>query len=726
MINYRQDNTRVHGIRDWIAILVITFGLLLTGIHLHSISSTAVDPIGKSDFKTSMPHPASGLIPAPSIYILSDDDWETGPFNSWVNGSGTWEDPYVFRNFFMDLASSESWGFYIHLSQKVFQIINCTIIGSMNGIYLDNAGNGTLLNNTCIGSLFGIRLNAASNNTITGNNCTNFSSTGIEVITSNNNTLTSNTCQGNSSTLAMYFQGAHNNSVIRNYCNGTNGIRFDTSNQNNITGNTLTENNNAIYLTSANNNTISGNQCTGNSGSGCLLQFAENNTVASNNCSGNAAYGIILNAECYHNLLVDNNCTDNSYGILAYPTTEFNTLLGNNCSANIFDGIYVFQTSNNSLIGNNCTGNAQSGINLNSAGNISVSGNNCSMNGQYGIYANSGSNNTLTGNNCTGNVDIGIHLFESSNFTLESNLCQDNNDGIWLTSSNNCTLVGNNCTHNSMYGIYITSSNATMISGNTCSRDSRGILLTVSSFFGEVRYNWIRRFSTGSISNDNPTNNIHDNFITADTLLASFSTNSSSIYWGQQVEFTDMTTGAIGTLAYQWNFGDGTGNSTESHPVHQFNTRGTWMVNFTVTDTEGEIAAFQLEITVNAWPLVVSYASNVNEVVAGNSVMFSGTTIGGVAPYTYQWSFGDNTANATTESVTHQFSSPGTYTVTLTVVDADGTMQVYQHVVNVSEVPTNPPPDNTWVIVLVVAGIVAIVGIMLLLRAKRVKGNKNN
>src|SRR5207249_6115059 len=54
---------------------------------------------------------------------------------------------------------------------------------------------------------------------------------------------------------------------------------------------------------------------------------------------------------------------------------------------------------------------------------------------------------------------------------------------------------------------------------------------------------------------------------------------------------------------------------------------------------------------------------------SGSPVVFNATTTGGVSPYTFSWDFGDGLAS-TGSTVTHTFSTGGTFTVVLTVTDA--------------------------------------------------------
>jgi len=57
--------------------------------------------------------------------------------------------------------------------------------------------------------------------------------------------------------------------------------------------------------------------------------------------------------------------------------------------------------------------------------------------------------------------------------------------------------------------------------------------------------------------------------------------------------------------------------------------------------------------------------------VAGQVVSFTGTASGGTAPYTFSWTFGDGAA-ATGNPATHTYTSAGSYTAGLSVMDSKG------------------------------------------------------
>jgi PKD repeat protein len=52
------------------------------------------------------------------------------------------------------------------------------------------------------------------------------------------------------------------------------------------------------------------------------------------------------------------------------------------------------------------------------------------------------------------------------------------------------------------------------------------------------------------------------------------------------------------------------------------------------------------------------------------TVAFTGSAMGGTAPYTYSWDFGDGSATSSAQNPSHTYTSSGTYTATLTVTDS--------------------------------------------------------
>ncbi len=116
------------------------------------------------------------------------------------------------------------------------------------------------------------------------------------------------------------------------------GIQLESSNNNTITGNTLTKNLIGILLESAsNNNTITGNTIAGNC-VGIQLESSNNNTITGNNITGSSEdSGIVVISASNNNTITGNNITgglvsgirfsSDSMGNKVLNTTSFNNTL---------------------------------------------------------------------------------------------------------------------------------------------------------------------------------------------------------------------------------------------------------------------------------------------------------------------------------------------------------------------------------------------------------------
>ncbi len=92
---------------------------------------------------------------------------------TWINGAGTWSNPYVIENVTID-ANGGSYGIGIDNSNVYFRIKNCTIINatlSSNsaGIGINNVTNGLIIGNNCSFNAVGIYLWGSRNITVQEN-----------------------------------------------------------------------------------------------------------------------------------------------------------------------------------------------------------------------------------------------------------------------------------------------------------------------------------------------------------------------------------------------------------------------------------------------------------------------------------------------------------------------------------------------------------------------------
>lgn len=87
--------------------------------------------------------------------------------------------------------------------------------------------------------------------------------------------------------------------------------------------------------------------------------------------------------------------------------------------------------------------------------------------------------------------------------------------------------------------------------------------------------------------------------------IADFSMSDNSINPFSTVNFTDLSTPAP-IVSWQWDFGDGTGNSTVQHPSYAYNGAGFFTVTLVVTDNNGCIDSVRQELIVFLPPFVPS------------------------------------------------------------------------------------------------------------------------
>ncbi len=177
-------------------------------------------------------------------------------------------------------------------------------------------------------------------------------------------------------------------------------------------------------------------------------------------------------------------------------------------------------------------------------------------------------------------------------------------------------------------------------------------------------------------------------------------------------------------------------------PVHQygtqfsftFDTAGTYLVTVRATDGAGNFAETTFNIFVtepvvpDTTPPTVTASANQTSVVAGGSVTFAGAaTDSGLAIVDgarFNWTF---TVNGTPvvlhgSAPSYTFTAAGTYTVTLTVMDAAGNAGTAQTTVTVTQPVTQPPPVTTpsdpTLLILVALLAAGAVGAFLVLRRR--------
>jgi PKD repeat protein len=157
---------------------------------------------------------------------------------------------------------------------------------------------------------------------------------------------------------------------------------------------------------------------------------------------------------------------------------------------------------------------------------------------------------------------------------------------------------------------------------------------------------------------------------------------------GQPVEFTDISSPNSGSplVSWYWEFDDpGSGalnTSVLQNPTHLFTTSGTFNVLLLVTNVEGCNDTIVLPVDVDMAPQV-SFTTDSDSACVDTDMNFYGVANGSV---TWSWDFGDGGVSVLQDPV-HQYAAAGTYTVTVTVEDANACTASYSSNIYVNPLP---------------------------------------
>ncbi|MFC2108687.1 PKD domain-containing protein [Candidatus Bipolaricaulota bacterium] len=147
--------------------------------------------------------------------------------------------------------------------------------------------------------------------------------------------------------------------------------------------------------------------------------------------------------------------------------------------------------------------------------------------------------------------------------------------------------------------------------------------------------------------------------------------------------------------AYRWSFGDGAISET-MQPTHTYTLPGEYSVTLTVTDNDGASSATTRTVIVTKpnVPPVANFTATPSAVVPGETIQFdaAGSLDGDGWLVSQQWDFGDGTS-ASGSTVEHQYSTPGTYPVALTVVDNDDAVGTHRWELLVVDTNQAPQPQ---------------------------------
>ena len=221
--------------------------------------------------------------------------------------------------------------------------------------------------------------------------------------------------------------------------------------------------------------------------------------------------------------------------------------------------------------------------------------------------------------------------------------------------------------------------------------------------------NWSWDFDDGSTSTEqNPTHQFGDDGIysvcltvedddgATDTFCQDVSVSNvgpvANFTWSPEepttvdmIQFTDTSIDpGKGLVGWSWDFDDGS-TSTEQNPTHQFGDDGIYSVCLTVEDDDGATDTFCQDVSVSNVGPVANFTWSPLNPTTQDDVQFTDTSVDSDGfVESWSWDFGDgNTSNDMNPS--HNYSSEGTYNVSLTVIDDDGTSSNTVKAINISD-----------------------------------------
>ena len=446
----------------------------------------------------------------------------------------------------------------------------------------------------------------------------------------------------------------------------------------------------------------------------------DNGTVAVVNLTNNTIIKIITVGHTAEWITVNNagtkayvGCSGSPHGIYTIntsantvsqmnSTSQYNGVVvtpdGSKLYANNFDTykVDVFYTNNNTLKTSITLGaNLGFGICINNTGSTVYTA--LLDNKLYKINTTS---DTATNSSISANIPRGIAITHSGNKVYINDIQGTGKIYVYWTANN--TLKTSITCGSSGYGggiaispddtkVYATDGNAAfyVINANT---DTLSLTQSVAStalygvsfnpngskaYFADANGNTVKvvTVSTNTVSATISGFNIPVSFgiMNRQTTppTANFTSNVTSGSAPLAVGFTDTSTGS--PTAWDWDYGDGTSHGTTQNTTHSYSSAGTYTVVLNASNVAGYSVDTQtnyITVTGGGSAPVASFTSNVSTGTAPLTVAFTDTSTN--TPTSWAWQWGDGTANDTTQSPTHTFSSAGTYLVNMTATNAYG------------------------------------------------------
>ena len=184
---------------------------------------------------------------------------------------------------------------------------------------------------------------------------------------------------------------------------------------------------------------------------------------------------------------------------------------------------------------------------------------------------------------------------------------------------------------------------------------------------------------------------------------ANFIFSPSSLVEGTSVTFSDTSLSYPDALvSWNWSFGDNS-YSTVRNITHVYQQNGAYQVRLRVWDDDNSMAEIIKPVVVTDTKPAAAFSFTPSTVQEGGSISFEDESVPAWdAIVNWTWSFGDGGVGYGS-SIVHNFVHDGTFTVTLTIRDSDGSNST-SHQVKITDIapvanfvfaPTDPIEGTT-------------------------------
>lgn len=195
---------------------------------------------------------------------------------------------------------------------------------------------------------------------------------------------------------------------------------------------------------------------------------------------------------------------------------------------------------------------------------------------------------------------------------------------------------------------------------------------------------------SGAISNPSSNSVLGSNlFKTPGTLLY--------LWWDEYDPSPNVEYGSMIKVGYT-----STGGYTEYNSLHTIEAN--WGLPYITTVVSGDSSMSDIfgSPSTGVGALSTSFNLSPSAPQPGQAVTFTASTTGGASPYNYSWVFGDG-SSSTGNNVAHTYAKIGSYSVSLTVTDSNGTRASSAQQVTVGT-PSGPLSTITFLYIGLIAG----------------------